>query len=105
MDAWWTRPEPPPHVDTFFRAQDQDSQSKGVEIFRGIYAKADLLIKPRTCLTKLDIAMEVLCSCGIEPEKMLFNDAFRGTAPGHLRPAGGRSQTAGKNPNRPRRAA
>src|SRR5438876_10734413 len=102
MDAWWTRPEPPPHVDTFFRAQDQDSQSKGVEFFRGIYAKADLLIKPRTCLTKLDIAREVLCSCGIEPEKMLFNVAVRGQPPGHYRPAGGRSLTAGQYSNRPR---
>src|SRR5437899_12263291 len=85
----------------FFRAQDQDSQSRGVEFFRGIYAKAELLIKPRTCLTKLDIAREVLCSCCIEPEQMLFNDAFRGTAPRHLRPAGGGTQITAKTPNRP----
>ncbi len=73
--------DPPGTVTTcghFFRAQDQDSQSKGVEFFRGIYAKADLLIKPRTCLTKLDIAREVLCSCGIEPERCSSMTPFAG---------------------------
>ena len=51
-------------MDTFFGPKTKIPSPKEWNFFRGIYAKADLLIKPRTCLTKLDIAREVLCSCG-----------------------------------------
>ena len=101
----WMRGDPARnrhHMWTLFSGPRPRFPVQRSGIFPRHLRQGRLTHQPRTCLTKLDIAREVLCSCGIEPEKMLFNDAFRGTAPGHLRPAGGGSQTAGKNPNRPR---
>jgi hypothetical protein len=58
-------------IDTY-----HDIQSKGVEFLRTIYGKADLTIRPKTSLSKLDMAKEILRSFGIEPETVLVKDAL-----------------------------
>jgi hypothetical protein len=57
-------------VDTY-----HDIESKGTEFLRGIYAAANLSIRPRTQLSQREMAMKMLEAMGVKPEELLTKEA------------------------------
>jgi len=62
-------------VDTY-----HDIQSLGVEKLRGIYQSANLSIKPRTKVSKIDALKEIIRAWGMNPEQLLAKDALEQSA-------------------------
>lgn len=58
-------------VDTY-----QDIQMKGIEFLRNIYVAADLSIRPKTRISKLEQLKELTRVLGYDPEKVLVKDAL-----------------------------
>ncbi|MEA2090254.1 MAG: hypothetical protein U9O89_05805, partial [Thermoproteota archaeon] len=52
-----------------------DIQMKGIEFLRNIYMAANLSIKPRTRISKLELLKELVRVSGYDPEKVLVKDA------------------------------
>ena len=53
-----------------------DIKMKGVEYLRGVYLTAGLNIRPKERLSKIDALKEIICSWGLNPEKILTREAM-----------------------------
>jgi hypothetical protein len=54
----------------------QDIEMKGIEFLRGIYVAADLSIKPKTRVSKIDALKEIMRAWGLNPEEILTREAL-----------------------------
>lgn len=53
-----------------------DIRSKGIEFLRGLYASANLSLKPRTTLSEIDILKTMIRGWGKDPEQYLSKEAL-----------------------------
>jgi hypothetical protein len=53
-----------------------DTQMKGIEFLRGVYAASGLSIKPKTKPSRIEILKEMVRALGLNPEEILTKEAL-----------------------------